>query len=839
MPWGYRVTAGDMKQTLPWSVTGIPPEAREAARAAASREGLTVGDWLTKKILGEGAVSEQASPEARSDWPPPSSPRRLARDEETRRDGDELVSRIARAEAETDSAFHRIDETLRGMARRLEATERSQNEASRAMGAAAADINAAARDQASAFGTLAERIERVERHADSSSLRDAVRGLHQGLSRLADQIARTANESSTQVSSLAANVEALAGKLTSTRDESSKATQALEMRMAQLAERVHAAEESSENAMKALRTALGLFESRLAAAEPKAEEAARHASAIQNLEHSVGEIAQRATSAETRATAAEEKMHDELGRHLSAIERSLDTIVQRLETGEKENREALGELRTNLNETARRLNALAKPTAAANEVVEPAPQLPAPVLDLPPFSELSPPQAAAFAPPPMQDMAPSPPQAEEIPMAPPPFEPAAVFAAEPPRPQGVPQDYLAAARRAAAAAVEAEPQVAPGGGLGSFRVGDPERRSGLARTALIGAIVLLLVVAALAGILFTNGVGRGPSEAINQQTDQVGQIFSQQNRQAAEPAPAPVTSDDTGYGDGALPARPLPRDEGPQNMTPSPSWPDETASEPDTTMAPAPPPAPANTATDLPARPAQALTPQTNAASGPPNKMAALSPSEPAPASSLASMQAKAKAGSAAAELVLGLKYLEGDGVATNDAEAMRWITKAAQQGQPVAQYRLGTMYERGRGTAVNTKQAHDWYAKSAQQGNRKAMHNLAVSYAQGAGTDKNFSEAARWFTSASQLGLVDSQFNLAVLYERGLGVPPSLRDAYRWYAIAAANGDTESKSRLEALATQISPADKAAVEKTADGFKPQPMNRDANETPSLSQAMQ
>lgn len=859
MPWGYRVTAGDMKQTLPWSVTGIPPEAREAARAAASREGLTVGDWLTKQILGEAALgSQQASqqaptPEAKSDWPAPSGPRRFARDEETRREGAELTSHIARAEAETDSAFRRIDETLRGMTRRLEAAERSQNEASRAMGAAAADINAAAREQANAFGTLAERIERVERHSDTSSLRDAVRGLHQGLSRLADQIARTANESSTQVSSLAANVEALAGKLTSTRDESTKSTQALEMRMAQLAERVHAAEESSENAMKALRTALGLFESRLASAEPKAEEAARHASAIQNLERTVDEIAQRVTGAETRASGSEEKMHDELGRHLSAIERSLDTIVQRLETGEKEHRETLADLRSNLGETAKRIDAMAKPVAAAAARPEPvfapamaAPELPmaAPVLDLPPFSELPHAHAAAFAPPPMQDTAPPPPPAEETPpMAPPPFEPAAVFAAEPPRPQAVPVDYLAAARRAAAAAVEAEPQAPPRGSLGGFRMADSENRSGLARTALIGAIVLLVVVAALAGILFTNGVGRGPSEAINQRTDQVGQIFTQQNRQqAGEPAqPAPATSGDQGYGSGApLPARPLSRDEGPQDMTPSPSWPDEAVSEPDTSMAPAPEPAPANTASDLPARPAHTLTPQNNAATAPPQKMAALPPSQPAPTSSpLDTLRAKAGAGSVNAELVLGLKYLEGDGVAASDTEAMRWITKAAQQGQPVAQYRLGTMYERGRGTTADTKKAHDWYAKSAQQGNRKAMHNLAVSYAQGAGAEKNFSEAARWFTQASQLGLVDSQFNLAVLYERGLGVPPSLRDAYRWYAIAGANGDTESKSRLEALGTQITPEDRATAQKAAADFHPQPMNRAANEAPSIAQAMQ
>src|SRR5271165_3301687 len=40
-----------MQPDLPWNVAGIPPEAREAARAAARREGLSVGEWLTRNIL--------------------------------------------------------------------------------------------------------------------------------------------------------------------------------------------------------------------------------------------------------------------------------------------------------------------------------------------------------------------------------------------------------------------------------------------------------------------------------------------------------------------------------------------------------------------------------------------------------------------------------------------------------------------------------------------------------------------------------------------------------------------------------------------------------------------
>jgi hypothetical protein len=78
LTWGYRVTAAEMKQNLPWSVSGIPPEAREAARAAASREGMSLGDWLTQRILDEAAArafaDEQPRSEQKSDWPRPARP---------------------------------------------------------------------------------------------------------------------------------------------------------------------------------------------------------------------------------------------------------------------------------------------------------------------------------------------------------------------------------------------------------------------------------------------------------------------------------------------------------------------------------------------------------------------------------------------------------------------------------------------------------------------------------------------------------------------------------------------------------------------------------------------
>ena len=152
-------------------------------------------------------------------------------------------------------------------------------------------------------------------------------------------------------------------------------------------------------------------------------------------------------------------------------------------------------------------------------------------------------------------------------------------------------------------------------------------------------------------------------------------------------------------------------------------------------------------------------------------------------------LDAVTQGGSAAAQLLVGMRYLKGEGVAPDQPLAAQYIRHAAEQQEPMAQYWLATMYEHGDGLAADSAEAVKWYEAAAGQGNRKAMHALGVAYAEGRGTSKDYSQAARWFTKAASLGLVNSQFNLGVLYERGLGVPQSLPDAYKWYAIAAAQG--------------------------------------------------
>jgi len=188
-----------MQPDLPWNVAGIPPEAREAARAAARREGLSVGEWLTRRILRGMTEAGTPADAARDTWrfsgfASQGAAAEPPQQQATARDSQDMLARVSRSESESQNAWRGIEEQLRGVARRLDQAERSQTENNRAMSKAAAEINIAAREQAQAFDQLGahvlalnDRLSRIEREAATDGSRDAVKALHQGLSRLADR----------------------------------------------------------------------------------------------------------------------------------------------------------------------------------------------------------------------------------------------------------------------------------------------------------------------------------------------------------------------------------------------------------------------------------------------------------------------------------------------------------------------------------------------------------------------------------------------------------------------------------------------------------------------------
>jgi localization factor PodJL len=822
-----------MQPDLPWNVAGIPPEAREAARAAARREGLSVGEWLTRRIL----KSLSAEP---AGWPQDSADDYRSSPEEPQgpasRDSEETFARASRNESETQSAYRRIEEHLRSLGKRLESTERTQSESGRVVSQAATEISIAAREQTQAFdqlGThvvgLSERLARIERNDAGDNVKDAVKGLHSGLSRLADQITDTASQSASRIAALADHVETLAGKLTEIRGESERAVRDLSTKVAAADERSRSAEIVAQIAGERLdKMARGIETTRLTERGERSEHE-RQGLLVTQLHDTLDRLASRITTSEAQIAGGLARLEDQIAavearrsdapsdRRLQSIEHVLADVAARLERTEQGTAGAARSVDENLRSFSARLDAAEKrqnaaPADARAAMVQRAAS---PLASTPELNQSAVADNAPHQQPATQPSASG--LAEALPFrgAQAGFAPDFPFASNPfggatanTQPSENADPDIAAAKRAAGDAATAEvqaPRVALGGFTWAASPAQAEKtasETGNARVALIAAIAVGVVVA---GVFLSRGLIRNVPELLR---------ASWLHATTQPSAPVPARTEATS-GTAATQSGPVG-----ENIHP--------ATTPPTSSITSLRHAPATSTVPVEVKPA---TDVAAAAPAPPVAQTTVAP----PASLLDRLTLLATAGNAKAELLVGLNYLDGGGTSVNEAEAAKWLERAAGQGEAIAAYRLGTLYERGHGVPADTAKAMQWYAAAAKLGNRKAMHNLAVAYAGGAGTQKDMTQAAQWFSKAAALGLADSQFNLAILYERGLGVQQSLIEAYKWYAIAAAQGDSESKARLDAISTQLSDDDRAAAQKAITEFHPLALDRNANVPPDPS----
>lgn len=109
-----------MKPGLPWSVKGVEPDAREAAKAAARRDGVTLGVWLNRTIYANsGEEAPSAAPDETSAQPAP----KPAGDPTTVTAAD-----LQRLNAPLIAAVRNIEQATSQLTDRLTALEKSQQE---------------------------------------------------------------------------------------------------------------------------------------------------------------------------------------------------------------------------------------------------------------------------------------------------------------------------------------------------------------------------------------------------------------------------------------------------------------------------------------------------------------------------------------------------------------------------------------------------------------------------------------------------------------------------------------------------------------------------------------
>jgi TPR repeat protein len=137
--------------------------------------------------------------------------------------------------------------------------------------------------------------------------------------------------------------------------------------------------------------------------------------------------------------------------------------------------------------------------------------------------------------------------------------------------------------------------------------------------------------------------------------------------------------------------------------------------------------------------------------------------------------------------------------------------------GDAPSQVLIGECYATGNGVARDLKQAAEWYRIAAEKGDIGGEVHLAALYRDGG---KNFprdmAQAAGWYRKAAEQGDVAAQATLGVLYSIGQGVPRSDVEAYYWLDLAAAvKGPNQEKyaANRQQIGAHLTVDDLAEVE--------------------------
>jgi len=198
-----------MTSANPWSVKGVEPRTREAAKDLARREGLTLGEWLNRLVSDledetnmapppqhyrdtaprDRSVYNQPEPSRGGYQLPPRHQRepdyaRFSRESEVLAVTsalDQLAHRLQQSESRAALSINSIDDTVQSLGKRIELTDRAGQ-------AAIGRLDATLHDLLATQTALNERLRRMDDGEAQSKSVSALRALENALTRLATQV---------------------------------------------------------------------------------------------------------------------------------------------------------------------------------------------------------------------------------------------------------------------------------------------------------------------------------------------------------------------------------------------------------------------------------------------------------------------------------------------------------------------------------------------------------------------------------------------------------------------------------------------------------------------------
>ncbi len=394
-----------MRPGVPWSVKGIEPEAREAAKQAARRAGVTLGAWLNQVIMHSGtddigaAIQEYAHLDAASSQPqppvgapymqpgmqpaayaaPPAQPQvDLSPVTEAVRD---LVKRI-------DSNERLLETSLESLAKRVESSEHMI-----ASGASPSDETGMERK----VQQLTDRLEAAEKarlpFAKNTGDRLAFQTLEKTMNAVVDHLETVDNQSETKFAEMRLLLSELAEKVDNSEeakkldqeraktDALGNTLQNLSERMAETEQALHAANASAEQSRRlAVEEAVQVVSSKLDSDNQRAQMAelqstiermnnridkseAQSAHAIKTLEGSLTSFVDRLEQTQVRAG-------DIVPQVMEQLDGRLEEVVSRVTDSETRALETASSVEQALSSLAQTMNATEQRNAATRETVQ-------------------------------------------------------------------------------------------------------------------------------------------------------------------------------------------------------------------------------------------------------------------------------------------------------------------------------------------------------------------------------------------------------------------------------------------------------------------------------------
>ncbi len=159
-----------------------------------------------------------------------------------------------------------------------------------------------------------------------------------------------------------------------------------------------------------------------------------------------------------------------------------------------------------------------------------------------------------------------------------------------------------------------------------------------------------------------------------------------------------------------------------------------------------------------------------------------------------------------------------GESSTVDDPQVLS-LLKEANQGSAGAQFLLGFFYAEGQGVAKNEQEAIKWYTLAAEQGHADAIVTLGMMYSEGRGVKRDLQEAVRWYTQAAGQGNADVQLILAEMLAGSPKELENLQESYKWTLLAEANGRDVAGLKI-LLASRLTAAQIADAQKQAQAFK-------------------